>query len=105
LNNVDPSFASQIVIAYEPIWAIGTGVSADVQQVNEAHTFIRKVLVEIFGETARNMLILYGGSVHQKNAVSILELDDVNGALVGAASLKADSFLSIIKTAQEVIEG
>jgi len=103
LMNVDSSFASQIVIAYEPIWAIGTGMSANTEQVQEAHSFIREQLKVLFGDKANDMIIQYGGSVKPENALSILELPDVNGALIGGASLKADSFLSIIKIANELL--
>jgi triosephosphate isomerase (TIM) len=103
LNNIDKSYAEKIVIAYEPVWAIGTGVSAEIYQVQEAHEYIRKLLFELFGDAASNMVIQYGGSVNEKNALSILELPDVNGALIGGASLKADTFMSIIMTAQEIL--
>ncbi|MFC2130339.1 triose-phosphate isomerase [Bacteroidota bacterium] len=103
LKNVSRVFAEKIVIAYEPVWAIGTGVSSEPHQVQEAHAFIRKLLTDLFGDTAKDMIIQYGGSVNEKNALAILELQDVNGALIGGASLKPDSFLSIIETAQDIV--
>lgn len=93
---------SKLVIAYEPVWAIGTGLAATADQIAEAHAFIREKLAEKIGNIGYDTLILYGGSVTAANAKSILETDNVNGALIGGASLKGDVFLSIIKTAQEI---
>ncbi|MGA2298685.1 MAG: triose-phosphate isomerase [FCB group bacterium] len=101
-NNIDKSFVEKIVIAYEPVWAIGTGIAAVPEQVQEAHSFIRNKLIDIFGEQASSIYILYGGSLNEENAISVLELDDVDGGLIGGASLKAKSFLSIISTAQSL---
>lgn len=103
LRNTSEAMIDNIIIAYEPVWAIGTGVSAEVWQVQEVHEYIRNLLNELFGDIANKLIIQYGGSVNEKNAHSILELKDVNGALVGGASLKAESFLSIISSAVEVI--
>jgi len=103
LKNIDSSIIEKIVIAYEPVWAIGTGISAENEQVQEAHSFIRGILKELFGELAGQMLIQYGGSVNAQNASEILSLPDVNGALIGGASLKSASFVSIIKSAMESI--
>ncbi|MCX7793674.1 MAG: triose-phosphate isomerase [Thermodesulfovibrionales bacterium] len=85
-----------LVIAYEPVWAIGTGRTASVEQIREAHGFIRTVLRDIFKEEAEHIRIQYGGSVNPENAFKILNIDNVDGALVGGASLKPDSFTSII---------
>ena len=88
---------SEIVIAYEPIWAIGTGKTATSQQANEMSSYIRKVLSDIFTkENADNMIIQYGGSVKASNAYEILNQSDIDGALVGGASLKADEFIKIV---------
>jgi triosephosphate isomerase (TIM) len=89
--------ASQIVIAYEPVWAIGTGRVPSVEDVGAMHNAIRDVLTQRFGTNAgQDPKILYGGSVNPANAASLLSIDNVNGALVGGASLKAESFLAII---------
>jgi triosephosphate isomerase len=84
-------------IAYEPIWAIGTGKTPTSAQIVEVHTLIRNHLTARFGEGGREIRILYGGSVKPGNAAEILALTDVNGALVGGASLKAADFLPIIR--------
>lgn len=85
-----------IVIAYEPVWAIGTGKTASIQNVVEAHTIIREHLKNIFGVSGLETRILYGGSVKPENASEILSLDNVDGVLVGGASLDADSFAKIV---------
>ncbi len=97
LSGVPRNLIGNLVIAYEPVWAIGTGKTATPAQAQEAHAFIRKEFAKQFGEeTARSLLIQYGGSVKADNAAEILSQPDVDGALVGGASLKADSFLAII---------
>jgi triosephosphate isomerase (TIM) len=89
---------TESVIAYEPVWAIGTGKTATTQQAQEAHAFIRKQLVSMFDETvARKTRIQYGGSVKPSNARELMSQPDVDGALVGGASLEARSFADIIK--------
>jgi len=91
---------SKIIIAYEPIWAIGTGLTATPSQAEEVHRFIREKLAEKYGnETASCAIILYGGSVKPDNTYSLLKENNINGALVGGASLKADSFIQIAKEA------
>jgi len=87
-----------IFIAYEPIWAIGTGETASAEQAQEVHLFIRNLLKEKFDtETANNITILYGGSVKPNNAKELFSKEDIDGALVGGASLDAKSFVDIIK--------
>ena len=87
----------KIVVAYEPIWAIGTGKTATSAQANEMSAFIRAVLGDIFTKyTAQNIIIQYGGSVKASNAKEIMLQSDIDGALVGGASLKADEFIKII---------
>ncbi len=88
----------RIIIAYEPIWAIGTGVTASKEQAQEMHAFIRSEIEKQYGsELASETSILYGGSVKPDNAIALFEQEDVDGGLVGGASLKADSFLKIIE--------
>ena len=88
----------ETVIAYEPVWAIGTGKTATTQQAQDAHAFIRSLLVKIFDEAvARKVRIQYGGSVKPNNAKELMSQPDVDGALVGGASLEARSFADIIK--------
>ncbi|WP_027835299.1 triose-phosphate isomerase [Maritalea myrionectae] len=86
----------EIAIAYEPIWAIGTGKTASTEDVKEMHVALRKTLVEKYGERGNSIEILYGGSVKPENANALLNTQDVDGALVGGASLKAESFLGIV---------
>ena len=88
-----------IVIAYEPVWAIGTGKNATPREAQEVHAFIRSLLKKTYGEEAAAVLILYGGSVTKDNIGDLISMDDIDGALVGGASLKSDSFLGIIKAA------
>ncbi len=91
---------SKYVIAYEPIWAIGTGKTATADDAQEVCGAIRKTLAEIFGqETADGIRVLYGGSAKPENVAGFLEKEDVDGALVGGASLKADSFAAMVKAA------
>ena len=86
-------------VAYEPVWAIGTGLTPTLEQIEEVHVAIRAVLTELFGAHGAGVPILYGGSVKPSNAAEILKLRDVGGALVGGASLKAADFLGIIQAA------
>ena len=91
---------SGLVIAYEPVWAIGTGQTATPQQAQEVQAFIRKVLEEVFSSSiAQGMRILYGGSVKPENTAELMAMEDVDGALVGGASLEINSFCQIIKRA------
>lgn len=98
--------AERITIAYEPIWAIGTGNTATPDDIGEMHASIRQLLVEQFGEEQGSQVrILYGGSVKPENAPEILRVPDVGGALVGGASLTADSFMGIALAVGELSEG
>lgn len=100
LRNVEPGTSPQFVIAYEPVWAIGTGHSATPEQAQEAHQFIRSWLQEHFSATfAEEIAIIYGGSVNPENAPSLLQQPDIDGALIGGASLKADAFVNIVQSA------
>lgn len=99
LPDIDDA-ATRVTVAYEPIWAIGTGRTASADDIAEMHADIRALLVETYGEEASNEIrILYGGSVKPDNATEILALDNVDGALVGGASLTAESFLGIVLAA------
>jgi len=89
--------AANTVIAYEPVWAIGTGLTPTTKEVEEAHAHIRKELASVMGEEGAATRILYGGSVKPSNAVELMGVANVNGALVGGASLKAVDFIGIIK--------
>jgi triosephosphate isomerase len=87
-----------VIIAYEPVWAIGTGKTATPEMAQEVHLFIRRWLIENFGDTTGNTIrILYGGSVKPDNINKLISQPDIDGALIGGASLKIDSFLSIIR--------
>ncbi|MBN2568798.1 MAG: triose-phosphate isomerase [Deltaproteobacteria bacterium] len=98
LNNLLPGDIEDVTIAYEPVWAIGTGKTATAEQAQEAHRFIRGELSRIFGEgKAGETAILYGGSVKPENIACLMDQTDINGALVGGASLDFESFAKIIK--------
>jgi triosephosphate isomerase len=91
----DGATGANLVVAYEPVWAIGTGLTPTPDDVAEVHTFIRSRLAERFGREAEAVRILYGGSVKASNARELMAVANVDGALVGGASLKADEFLAI----------
>lgn len=98
--------AEKLTIAYEPIWAIGTGNTATTDDITEMHAAIRALLVELYGEEqGSEVRILYGGSVKPENALELMSVAEVGGALVGGASLTADSFMGIALAAAETFEG
>jgi triosephosphate isomerase len=100
LANVPAADAARVVIAYEPVWAIGTGKVATPAQAQEVHAFIRKQVAELLGATvADGIQILYGGSMKPANAPELLALPDVDGGLIGGASLEAKSFLELVSSA------
>ncbi len=100
LEGITSDQMKKIIIAYEPVWAIGTGKTATPQQANEVHLFIRELVAKKFSSSvAENLIIQYGGSVKPDNSAELLSQKDIDGALVGGACLKADSFLSIIASA------
>jgi triosephosphate isomerase (TIM) len=98
--NIDLDQALKTIIAYEPIWAIGTGKTATPQQANETIIEIRKVISELYGQAAADQVrILYGGSVNTKNVEDLLSMSDIDGALVGGASLDSQSYLTLVEAA------
>lgn len=98
LAGITGEVLGKITLAYEPVWAIGTGKNATPLQAQDAHAFIRKRVGQLCGaDAARNVIIQYGGSVKPDNAASILSQPDVDGALVGGASLQAEGFLAIVR--------
>jgi len=103
LAGVTESQLETVTIAYEPVWAIGTGRTATPQQAEEVHMVIRRLISELFNEElAQKTTIQYGGSVKPNNARELLAMEDIDGALVGGASLKADTFIPIIQAAVSV---
>ena len=101
LKDVPDGSAKEVVVAYEPVWAIGTGVNATPEQAEEVHELIRGLLEKRFGaEAAREIRIQYGGSVKPDNVASLMAMQEIDGALVGGASLKADSFEKIVRYKQ-----
>ncbi len=103
LDGIESSEAENITIAYEPIWAIGTGRSASAEDAQEVISFIRQWLSTYFNEkTAREIPVLYGGSVKPENIGHLLEKDDIDGALIGGASLKEDFFVKMVEIANTI---
>ncbi len=100
LENVSPAELSRITIAYEPIWAIGTGNTATPEEAQRVHKSVRSVIADIFGKkAAEEIRILYGGSMNAKNADALLSQPDIDGGLIGGASLKSETFIPICKSA------
>ena len=98
LFDLDADAWKQVILAYEPVWAIGTGETASPEQAQEMHAFIRKTIAGAYNSTvADNVSILYGGSVKPGNAAEIFSKPDVDGGLIGGASLVASDFVEIIK--------
>ncbi len=103
LAGVSKEQASSIVLAYEPVWAIGTGKVATTEQAQEVHAFIRGLLVKLFGDAiAQKVRILYGGSMKPANAPELLAQKDIDGGLIGGASLEARSFVELVTAATQV---
>ena len=99
LKEISADQLSQMIVAYEPVWAIGTGKTATPEQAQEVHQFIRGLLTEMYSaDFAEDVTIQYGGSVKPENAKELLSQPDIDGALVGGACLKADSFVAIVKS-------
>jgi triosephosphate isomerase (TIM) len=102
LEGVSKELATTLVLAYEPVWAIGTGKVATTEQAQEVHAFIRELLTKLFGEAAAQRIrILYGGSMKPANAPDLLGQRDIDGGLIGGASLEARSFVELVKAASE----
>ena len=100
LEGLAPEAVAKLVLAYEPVWAIGTGKVATTEQAQDVHKALRRLLGELVGaETAHGVRIQYGGSVKPENAAELLAQPDIDGALVGGASLKAADFAAIVKAA------
>ncbi len=98
LKDISEKDLLETVIAYEPVWAIGTGVTATSDQAQDAHAFVRSVLKDLYGaETAARIRIQYGGSVKPNNAAELMACPDIDGALIGGASLEPQSFMEIIR--------
>ncbi len=103
-EGIDDFDIQKVVIAYEPVWAIGTGISATSAQAEETQKYIRNIVKSFAGEKAsENIRIIYGGSVNTENALDLLKQEDIDGALIGGASLKADSFCEIIRIANSLV--
>jgi triosephosphate isomerase len=100
LEGVSASDLGNVVIAYEPVWAIGTGKTATPQDAEAVHAFVRKVIARLYGEEAAGKIIIqYGGSVKPDNAAQLMAMENIDGALVGGASLKTETFVPIAKFA------
>ena len=100
LEGVSNEQAASVIVAYEPVWAIGTGKVATSEQAQEVHAFIRQLLTKLFGEAAaQRVRILYGGSMKPANAPELLSQRDIDGGLIGGASLESRSFLELVKAA------
>lgn len=97
LAGLTPKQASLTVIAYEPVWAIGTGKTATPEQAQEVQAFVRKIYAQIYSEAADKVRILYGGSVNPGNVSELMKQPDIDGGLVGGASLEAESFVKLVK--------
>ncbi|MBN1385088.1 MAG: triose-phosphate isomerase [Elusimicrobia bacterium] len=98
IAGLDAEQAKKLVVAYEPVWAIGTGKTATPQQAEEVHAFIRKLYSEIYGKDAAECVrILYGGSVKPNNISEIMKQPNIDGGLIGGASLKADDFIKLVR--------
>jgi len=102
LKNLKPEEMERVVIAYEPVWAIGTGRTATPEQAEQMHSYIRRLLNEQYGETVgQKIQIIYGGSVKPDNIAQLTAKPNLDGALVGGASIKAESFIQIVTNASQ----
>jgi triosephosphate isomerase len=103
LTSIGEASYQRVTIAYEPVWAIGTGVAATPDDAQAMSAFVRSWLFERFGDDGRSIRVLYGGSVTPANAATLFDMDDIDGALVGGASLTSESFLAIVRAAASVM--
>ncbi len=102
-DGINPNSAKKIILAYEPVWAIGTGKTATPDQAQDVHDFIRQIVAKLYDQSiSDNMIIQYGGSVKPGNATELLSQPDIDGALVGGACLEVDSFVGIIEAAEKL---
>ena len=97
MSGIDSARVHRLIIAYEPIWTIGTGMTASPEQAQSVHILIRNLLQETFGKGGRELPILYGGSVQTENVVALLKQADINGVLVGSASVDPRVFAKLIR--------
>lgn len=101
LENVTTEELAHVIVAYEPVWAIGTGLTATPEQADETCGVVRKTVEKLYGaDAAKRLVVQYGGSMNDKNAADLLAKENVDGGLIGGASLKCDSFLAIVEAAQ-----
>lgn len=101
LNHAGVESVAKTVIAYEPVWAIGTGKTATPEQAEDVHAFIRQRVAQLDGVVARDLKILYGGSMKPGNAAELMAMPDIDGGLIGGASLVAEEFVAICRAAQQ----
>lgn len=104
LKDLTTDELKNLIIAYEPVWAIGTGISATKEQIEEAHNKIKEYIGKLFNVSNNDIVLQYGGSVTAQNSNEILSIENVNGALIGGASLKSDIFLKIIEIAETIVK-
>lgn len=97
LKDIPAAEGPKVIVAYEPVWAIGTGKTATPEQAQDVHSFLRNQLKKLWGEASDSVRILYGGSVKPENIAALMSKEDIDGALVGGACLAADSFAKIVK--------
>ncbi|KPK74484.1 MAG: triosephosphate isomerase [Phycisphaerae bacterium SM23_30] len=104
LEGLTDEAVRSLIVAYEPVWAIGTGMTAEPEDADEVHAYIRELVnIAYSPDVSQNLTILYGGSVNESNAETLLYMNNIDGALIGGASLKPESFLQVISTAESIV--
>ena len=103
LAQIDGASLDKIVVAYEPVWAIGTGITATPEMAQQVHAFLRAQLAQANSVLAEKVQILYGGSMKPDNAASLLAMKDIDGGLIGGAALTAGDFLGIVAAAKDLV--